>query len=60
MEYIFFEVKQPKKIYFKVFIFLLLVVGNSYADTLLVANKKEIHTRYEFIEQVPGLKYVQK
>lgn len=39
MEYIFFEVKQPKKIYFKVFIFLLLVVGNSYADTLLVANK---------------------
>lgn len=41
MEYIFFEVKQPKKIYFKVFIFLLLVVGNSYADTLLVANKQK-------------------
>lgn len=42
MEYIFFEVKQQKKNYFKVFIFLLLVVGNSYADTLLVANKKYI------------------
>lgn len=40
---------------FKVSIFLLLALGNSHADTLLVANKKHV-----FIERVLGLKYVQK
>lgn len=41
MEYIFPKLSNQKKNYFKVFIFLLLVVGNSYADTLLVANKQK-------------------